>query len=101
MAILGYLLLAVAKVVGLITNIYTFIVIISALISWVNPDPMNPIVQILRRLTEPAFDLVRKILPAKLRSLPIDISPIVVLLILTIIETTVVGVVQSVAIKMM
>jgi YggT family protein len=55
------------------------IVIIAALLSWVNPDPYNPIVRILHNLTEPVFYRVRKWLPFTYIG-GIDLSPIVVLL---------------------
>ena len=92
MSIIGYLILALAKVLGLVINLYTMIVIIAALISWVNPDPYNPIVRILYGLTQPAFRLVRRFFPTALLRMRIDISPIVVLLILVLLETFVVGV---------
>ena len=91
MSILGYAIIAFAKVFGLIINLYTFIVVIAALISWVNPDPYNPIVRILYGLTHPVFRLVRRAFPAPLRRMRIDLSPIVVLLVLVVVETLVVG----------
>jgi len=91
MSILGYIIIAFAKVFGLIINLYTFIVVIAALISWVNPDPYNPIVRILYGLTHPAFRLVRRAFPGPLRRLRIDLSPIVVILVLVILETVLVG----------
>jgi len=91
MSILGYLILALAKVLGLVINIYTMIVIISALVSWVSPDPYNPIVRILYGLTQPVFRLVRRFLPRALLQIRIDISPIIVLVILVITETVVVN----------
>ncbi len=70
---------AIISVADTILALYFWIVIISALLSWVNPDPYNPIVSILRRLTEPAFNLVRRWLPfTNLGGL--DLSPIVVLI---------------------
>jgi YggT family protein len=55
-----------------------WIVIISALISWVNPDPYNPIVKFLHAVTEPVFRPIRRIIGYRLG--PVDISPIVVIL---------------------
>jgi len=90
MSILGYLILALAKVLGLIINIYTMIVIIAALISWVNPDPYNPIIRILYGLTNPVFKMVRRFMPRALLAIRIDISPIIVLIALVLIETVLV-----------
>ena len=91
MYILGYTIIAFAKVLGIIINLYTIIVVIAALISWVNPDPYNPIVRILYGLTHPAFRLVRRFFPKALLRLRIDLSPLVVLLALVLIETLAVG----------
>ncbi len=91
MSILAYIVIALAKVLGLIIDLYTMIVIIAALISWISPDPYNPIVRILYGLTHPVFRLVRRFLPMALLRMPIDISPIVVLLALVLIDTVAVG----------
>jgi YggT family protein len=56
-------------------DIYSIILLIRVLMSWVNPSPFNPIVQIIYRLTEPVLAPVRRVLPA---FGPIDLSPIVV-----------------------
>jgi YggT family protein len=71
---------AFAGVLDIVLEIYMYIVIVSALISWVNPDPYNPIVRFLYSVTEPVFAWVRRILP--LPSMGIDFSPIIVLLII-------------------
>ena len=94
---LGYIILAIAKVIGLIINIYTMIIVIAALITWVNPDPYNPIVKILRGLTEPAFRIVRRLMPRALLRLRIDISPIIVLVVLMMAETFLVGLLVNLA----
>jgi len=55
-----------------------WIIIFRAVISWVNPDPYNPIVMFLHRITEPVMAPVRRWLP--LRNIGIDLSPIIVIL---------------------
>ena len=70
---------AVAYVIEILLNIYMWIVIARALISWVNPDPHNPIVNFLYRATEPVLSRVRRIIP-DLGG--IDLSPLIVLLII-------------------
>lgn len=87
MSVLGYLLLALAKILHLILNIYTFVVAISVLLSWVNPDPYNPIVRLFRQLTEPAFNWARRWMPRALFRTGLDFSPIIVLFILIILDT--------------
>jgi YggT family protein len=96
---LGYLIMAFAKVLGLVINIYTMIVVIAALITWVNPDPYNPIVRILYGLTQPAFRIARKILPRPLANLRIDISPIIVLVALTLVDSLATGFLTGLALK--
>jgi YggT family protein len=100
MSLLGYLILAIAKILGLVINIYTMIVIVAALLSWVNPDPYNPIVRIIYRLTQPVFAAVRKLMPGSLRSMRLDLSPIAVLIALVIIETIVVSELYNLAASM-
>ena len=73
------LLQAIASVIDTVLSLYFWVVIISALLSWVNPDPYNPLVRILRNLTEPVFYRIRKWLPFTYIS-GIDFSPVVVLL---------------------
>ena len=67
----------------LLINIYIWIIIIAALLSFVNPDPYNPIVQFIRRTTEPLFRFVRQKLPFVVVS-GIDLSPIVIIFLLNI-----------------
>jgi YggT family protein len=78
MFILGNLILALATVLDTVLNIYTWIVIIAALISWVNPDPYNPIVRFLHAVTEPVLRPIRRVIGYRLG--PIDISPLIVIL---------------------
>jgi YggT family protein len=79
------LLLAVATVLDWAITIYIWIVIIRALISWVQPNPYNPIVQFLHAVTEPLLAPIRYYL---LRNMPvgIDLSPMVLILLLVLIQ---------------
>jgi YggT family protein len=77
MYILGNILIGLGTVVDILLNIYMWIVIIGALISWVNPDPYNPIVRFLRAATYPVFSWIRARLP--LSAGGIDFSPIIVI----------------------
>ncbi len=72
------ILLGLFNIVNFLLSAYMWVVIISALISWVNPDPYNPIVRILRSLTDPVFYWIRARLPFVVVS-GFDLSPIVVL----------------------
>jgi len=74
------ILQAVAGVVDLLLNVYMYLIIGRAIISWVNPDPYNPIVNFLYTATEPVMRIARKIIPPIGGTL--DISPIVVLVLI-------------------
>ena len=77
MFVLSNFILALAKIIDMGLSLYMWIIVASALISWVNPDPYNPIVRFLYRATEPVMAPIRRWLP--IRGLGIDISPIIVI----------------------
>jgi len=77
MYILGYLLQAVAGVLHMLFTVATIVIIARAVLSWVSPDPYNPIVRLINQLSEPLIDPVRSRLPY---FSGIDFSPMVVLL---------------------
>ena len=71
---------AAAEVIGIALNFYLWVIIIRALVSWVNPDPYNPIVQFLYKITEPVLHPVRRLMPVY--NIGIDLSPLIVILII-------------------
>ena len=73
MFVLSNLITALAQVVDVIVTMLYWLILIRALVSWVNPDPFNPIVEFLRRSTEPILMPIRRLLPMT----AIDISPII------------------------
>ena len=77
MFIFANFLNAIAYVIETLLNIYMWIIIARAIISWVNPDPYNPIVSFLYRATEPVLFRVRRVIPYMGG---IDLSPLLVLL---------------------
>jgi YggT family protein len=83
--VLGDLVISVAKILDYLLEIYKWIVIVAALISWVNPDPYNPIIRFLYSVTEPVLRPVRRIIGFRLG--PIDISPIIVILAIIFAQT--------------
>lgn len=84
MFLFGNLIIAIANVLDIILDIYKWIIIIAALISWVNPDPYNPIVRFLYSVTEPVLRPVRRLIGYRLG--PIDISPIIIILLIIFIQ---------------
>ncbi|HEX9125410.1 MAG TPA: YggT family protein [Methylomirabilota bacterium] len=64
-----------------VLNIYTWIIIAAAVISWVNPNPYHPAVRLLRRLTEPVLAPIRRLLPPW-KTFGLDFSPMIVILVI-------------------
>ena len=81
----GALINSIAVVVLGIVSLYKWVIIISALLSWVRPDPYNPIVQMLNKLTEPAYAFVRRFVPTVFGGM--DLAPVIIILILIFLET--------------
>ncbi len=77
MFVVANLLNAVAYILKIVLDIYMWVIIARAILSWVNPDPYNPIVKFLYRATEPVLYRVRRVLPDMGG---LDLSPLVVLL---------------------
>ena len=77
-------LLTIARLLELVINIYIWVIIARALISWVSPDPYNPIVRFLYRVTEPVLRPVRDRMPSL--AVGLDLSPLVVILALYVID---------------
>jgi len=71
---------AIAEVINTVLTIYMYVIIIRALLSWVNPDPYNPIVQMLYKITEPVLNPIRRVVPVW--KIGLDISPLIVILII-------------------
>ena len=78
MYVAGYFLMAVANVLNFVLLAFMWIVIARAILSWVNPDPYNPIVRFIHNVTEPVLYQIRTKLPINFGG--IDLSPIIVIL---------------------
>ena len=79
MFIVSNLLAVFAQVLDVVFTVLYWMIIVRALISWVNPDPCNPIVQFLQAVTEPILAPIRRLLPQAMRW-GLDISPIIAIL---------------------
>jgi YggT family protein len=86
-----------AEVISLVFQIYIFIVIGRAIISWVNPDPYNPIVRFLYNATEPVLYRMRRFLPLQFGG--IDFSPIVLLLGLSLLRRILLSLIEQLAFR--
>ena len=74
----------IASIIEQLLTVYLWIVIISAVLSWIEPNPYNPIVRFIYSLTEPVFDFVREHLPVIFAG--IDLSPIIVIIVIEILQ---------------
>ncbi|HWG96150.1 MAG TPA: YggT family protein [Nitrospira sp.] len=97
MFVVGNTLLGFATVLDYVLTFYTWIVIARALISWVNPDPWNPIVQFLSRATEPVLAPIRRRLGW---SMGVDLSPLVVIVAIWFLQIAVVQSIKDIAVRM-
>lgn len=78
MFVFNNLLAAIAKILDVVLSIFMWIVIARAILSWVSPDPYNPIVRFINNITEPVLYQIRKRIPLNFGGM--DFSPILVLL---------------------
>ncbi len=98
MYVLGNLLHALAVVLNGVLTLYMYIIIARALLSWVNPDPYNPIVRFLNSITEPVLYRVRKAVP--MHGIGLDLSPIIVILAIYFLQIFLVQSLQMAAIQL-
>jgi len=77
MSDIGIVVLKIGSLFTGIIEVYIWVVIISALLSFVNPDPYNPVVQFLHRITNPAYSFVRKLMKTNFNGL--DLAPLVII----------------------
>ncbi|MBC8473734.1 MAG: YggT family protein [Candidatus Omnitrophica bacterium] len=99
MFILSNLLQALASVLNVVLTLIYWLILIRALISWVNPDPQNPIVQFLYKATEPILYPIRRMLPLNF-GIGIDISPIIAFLILIFLKSFLVRTLLDISLKL-
>ena len=97
MFVINYFFVALANLVNLVIVAYIWIIIARAIISWVSPDPYNPIVRFLYRATEPVLRPVRERLPI---SMGLDFSPRIVILVLYFLKEFLVPVLYRIATEM-
>ena len=91
MFVIGNLVHAVASILDKVLWLYSIVVTIAVVISWVSPDPFNPLVQLLRSVTEPIFGWVRRRIPFAVVGM-MDLSPLIVFLLIQLIQM---GIIRS------
>jgi len=77
MSFFGYMIRQVAEIVNTVLSLYIYVIIARALLSWVNPDPYNPIVRFIYNITEPVLLAIRRRLPVFFGG--IDFTPLLVI----------------------
>jgi YggT family protein len=97
MFVMGNVLHGLATILDTVLWLYMWIIIARALISWVNPDPWNPIVQFLERVTEPVLSPIRRWVGWRMG---IDLSPIIAILIITFLQIALVKTLNDLAHQM-
>ncbi|MDD2267327.1 YggT family protein [Sulfuricurvum sp.] len=83
----------VGGIVHSLITVYIWVLIIGALLSWVRPDPYNPIVQIIYRLTEPAYRLIRRVMPTVFNGL--DLAPLILVILLQVLDVLLVNIINA------
>ena len=94
MYVIGYPLGALVGIIDSLLMVYTFVIIASAVLSWVNPDPLNPLVRIIRGITDPALDKIRPYIPVLGG---IDLTPLVLILGIAFVRSGILPIIQQFA----
>jgi YggT family protein len=89
---------AMSQVLDIALEIYKWVVIASALISFVNPDLYNPIVRFLRNATEPVFRLIKRYIPTVIYN--VDFAPFIVILIIIFLQRFLVPIIYNFGISL-
>ncbi len=95
MYMLSNFIYALAKLINFVLGAYMWVIIGRAIISWVNPDPYNPIVRFLYEITEPVLSRVRRFIPAFGGG--IDFSPMILILAIIFLQSFLVPTLQQLA----
>ena len=78
MFVFGNLLSGIAYILDMLLNLYFWLIFARAILSWIRPDPYNPVVRIVSKLVDPVTDRISKIIPTRIGA--IDIAPFVLML---------------------
>ena len=96
MFVMGNFISAIAYLVNIALTVLYWLILIRALISWVSPDPFNPIVVFLHKATEPILEPIRRLLP----QMPIDFSPIIAFVMIIFLKKFLVTTLYEMALRM-
>jgi len=95
MSPLANIIIGIGGILHSLISVYIWVIIIAALLTWVRPDPYNPIVQFLYRVTQPAYDFVRRMMPTTFNG--IDLAPLVIIIGLQVIDIILITLLNAIA----
>lgn len=90
---MGGIIGGLGGIVHSLITMYIWVLIIGALLTWVRPDPYNPIVQIIYRLTEPAYRVLRRTMPTVFNGL--DLAPLILVILLQVLDVILVNIINA------
>lgn len=96
MFVVGNFISALANLINFVLGAYMWVIVGRAIISWVNPDPYNPIVRFLYDITEPVLSRIRRIIPFS-SAAGIDFSPMILILVILFLQSFVVPTLHGIA----
>ncbi len=85
MSSFSYLLIRLGQLVSFLLTLYMWVVIIRAFLSWIRPDPYNPIVRFISNLVDPVTYRISKIIPTRVGM--VDLSPLILIVIIHLIQS--------------
>ena len=97
MFVVSNFILTIARLLEVLLEVYFWIIIVRALLSWVNPDRYNPIVRFLYQVTEPVLRPIRRRLPMEMG---LDFSPLVVILVIKVLQWFLVDSLRDLAVSL-
>ena len=95
MSPLANIIIGIGGILHSLISVYIWVIIIAALLTWVRPDPYNPVVQFLYRVTQPAYDFVRRMMPTTFNG--IDLAPLVIIIGLQVIDIILITLLNAIA----
>lgn len=93
MTLLMELFVGLLMILNNLIFLYMWVILIAAVLTWVRPDPYNPVVQLLYRLTQPAYAFVRRFIPTTFNG--IDLSPLIIIIFLQVVQVLITALIRS------
>jgi YggT family protein len=98
MFVFGNLMEALAAVINVVLQLLLLVIFVNALLSWVRPDPSNPIVMTLDRISDAVCDPIRRLFPTVISG--IDLAPFIAMLAIWLLQMFLVNTLRDLALRM-